>query len=729
MSANRSLADDDNSDLLGRNQTFYIILGILAGIGCGLFFGDHCQSLKFVADGFVNLLQMTVLPFLFLSLVSSIGKLSRTQSTKLLFCGSLSLALLWCVALFTICVVPGSFPEWKTGSFFSDTGQVQVDNGLSIELFIPSNIFSAFTEGLIPSVVIFSLLMGIALIGLPGTSSLIQTLDTICQALSRINHAIVKLMPFGVFVIIAEFAGTATFEEFGRLQTYLIVYTVSSLFLAFVVLPFLVTTLTDFSYVEVMKLSRRAMLTALATGKLILAIPILISETDRLLRRRNVTGDLKPDALYPIAYPFPHIGKLLGLLFIPFAAWFMGSPLDRSDYFQFLPLGLVSYFGGPIAATPYLLDQMHLPHDMFKLFLASSIVCGRIGDAVGVVHLVAFSLITISLMEKRLRLSAQRTAAYFGGVSLAGFLLLLVTSTFLTQLLPYFEKREEHLARLQILDNPAPCYVLSEMQPNPTQFEKEETTLDRIRRRQLIRVGFNPDKIPFAYFNGQKELVGHDVNLAHELAHELEVGIEFVPFDRERVAEQFQADHFDIIMSGLIATPDRAEKMHFSNPHLDLTLALLVPDYEASDFRSGRVNESPGIEIGVVEINQGFVRYVKRAYPRAKFVSLPAYQSFVENEANRPNALVVSAETASAFSLMYPDFEIVIPPGERVAVPIAFAMKLRDFEFHNYVETWLEAKRKDGTLKRNYDHWVLGKSSEKKSARWSIAKDLLGWLE
>ena len=50
----------------------------------------------------------------------------------------------------------------------------------------------------------------------------------------------------------------------------------------------------------------------------------------------------------------------------------------------FLAAGLFSYFGGPLLATPFLLDLMHLPHDMFQLFLVSGVYCGRLGDALGI---------------------------------------------------------------------------------------------------------------------------------------------------------------------------------------------------------------------------------------------------------------------------------------------------------------------------------------------------------
>jgi ABC-type amino acid transport substrate-binding protein len=64
----------------------------------------------------------------------------------------------------------------------------------------------------------------------------------------------------------------------------------------------------------------------------------------------------------------------------------------------------------------------------------------------------------------------------------------------------------------------------------------------------VIRVGYNEDKLPFAYFNVQDELVGFDVNMAHALARDLGVRIEFVRFARPTLAEQLAQDHFEVVI-------------------------------------------------------------------------------------------------------------------------------------------------------------------------------------
>ena len=53
-----------------------ILVGLVSGVIVGLFFGEHAGVLKVVADGFVKLLQMMVLPYITISIITSLGTLA-----------------------------------------------------------------------------------------------------------------------------------------------------------------------------------------------------------------------------------------------------------------------------------------------------------------------------------------------------------------------------------------------------------------------------------------------------------------------------------------------------------------------------------------------------------------------------------------------------------------------------------------------------------------------------
>ena len=57
-----------------------ILLGFVLGILFGLFFGEYCAGLKIFGDAFIKLLQMSILPYIVVSLMVGIGRLSYQQA-------------------------------------------------------------------------------------------------------------------------------------------------------------------------------------------------------------------------------------------------------------------------------------------------------------------------------------------------------------------------------------------------------------------------------------------------------------------------------------------------------------------------------------------------------------------------------------------------------------------------------------------------------------------------
>ena len=45
------------------------------------------------------------------------------------------------------------------------------------------------------------------------------------------------------------------------------------------------------------------------------------------------------------------------------------------------------------------------------------------------------------------------------------------------------------------------------------------------------------------------------------------------------------------------------------------------------------------------------------------------------------------------------------------------------------LNTWIDLKKKDKTMKILYDYWILGAAAEEKEPRWSIIRNVLGWID
>ncbi len=68
-----------------------ILIGLVLGVLTGLFFGEHAAVLDIVGKGYVGLLQMSILPYMVVSLINGIGQLSYEKAANLAISGGLVL--------------------------------------------------------------------------------------------------------------------------------------------------------------------------------------------------------------------------------------------------------------------------------------------------------------------------------------------------------------------------------------------------------------------------------------------------------------------------------------------------------------------------------------------------------------------------------------------------------------------------------------------------------------
>ncbi len=157
--------------------------------------------------------------------------------------------------------------------------------------------------------------------------------------------------------------------------------------------------------------------------------------------------------------------------------------------------------------------------------------------------------------------------------------------TYLSQSFQDRYSREDLVVERTLLGEPVESVVLQESGPNPVSKRQGEDPLERIRRRGVIRIGFDSDKIPFCYRHADGKLVGFDIDMAHQLARDLDVRIEFVPFVG-RVSKLLLSDHFDVAMSGVGGSVHRAAQLPDMEPYLEVTRALVVPDHRRQEINS-----------------------------------------------------------------------------------------------------------------------------------------------
>lgn len=713
-----------------------ILSGLGLGIAAGLFFGEPMGALGVVADAFLRLLRMTVLPYVVVSLVVGLGRLDYPQARALAWWGGGLLVLLWALSFAMVAVMPLAFPPLETASFFSST---LVDRSPPVDfvgLYIPSNPFHSLANEVVPAAVLFSIAVGIALIGIPGKEGLLRGLQIVIDALLRVTDFVVRLTPIGVFAIAASAAGTMTVEELQRVQVYLLTYVVFALITTLWLLPGLVSVFTPMEHREVLSRTRDAMVTAFATGSSFVVIPLLASHSKELLRRYGLDredSDAMVDVIIPASHTFPHAAKVLTLSFVVFGGWFVDAPIPLGKYATLAVAGIVSTFGSINVAVPFLLDLMRLPHDLFQLFVATGVINGRFGTLLAAMHVLVLTLIGTCALTGTLAFRWSLLARYLVATVLIVTAAVTGARVFFAYSVDTTYRWDEVVRNMQLIHETVPAVIHREPAPAPP-LEPGLTRLEAIKARGVVRVGYASEGgMPWSYFNARNELVGLDVEMAHGLARGLELSLEFVPlktdFTLEGVAEALDTGYCDIVMRGSAVRIEEVSTLSFSRPYLDLSLGFLVADHRREEFRSREALAAiPGLRLAMPDVAY-YRRRVQQLLPRAELIPVSDFRTFLEDDAGRFDAMVAGAETGSAWSLLYPHFGVVVPQPPLSRVPVAYPLPLGEHEWIGAVNTWLELARADGSFQQLYDHWILGSNAEPRGPRWSVIRDILHWVD
>jgi Na+/H+-dicarboxylate symporter len=705
------------------------MVALAAGLAVGAFFGETVAPIKVLADGFIKLLQMTVLPYVVVSIVASLGSLDARAARRLGLRASIVLVGLWAIALVFALLIPVAFPGQAKGAFFSTSLLERRPPFDFINLYIPSNPFHSLANGVVPAVVLFAIVLGVAMIGLERKQVLLDVLMAAGGLVGRATRMIIRLTPYGIFAISAHAAGTLKIEQLGQIQIYLAAYVATALLLSLWILPGLIAALTPIRHLEVLDSTRAGLMTAFMAADLFIVLPILIESCKDLLHSRGLVGadtrDL-PDVIVPASFNFPHTGKLLTLSFVLFAAWFADVTLALADYPRVALTGLLTFFGSLNAAVPFMLDAFRIPADTFQLYLATGVINSHFGALLAALHTLAVAILGTAAMSGTLTFSPSRVGR-FAIISLA---LTVITLAGLRAVFTYLLPSEFDGAALvygiRPVFEPVAADVLSGP-PDPDAIAAGTAHASAVRQRGVLRVCVLADRMPYAYVDQQGAFKGFDVEMAHRLAHDLDVRLAHVPAALEQLPAILDAGACDLAMAGVTVTPMRAATMMYSVPYLDETLAWVVRDHLRERFASWRtIRDIRGLRVAAPELPY----YLQVVRERAPQLALEVLSPDAPHDALTAfDAFLYPAERGSVSTLLHPEFTVVVPEPDLIKVPLAYPLFRHGDGWAGFVNTWIDLKRRDGTIDKLYQRWILGRDARPPQPRWSIIRDVLHWVE
>jgi len=744
--------------------SLWILISVILGIFTGLFFGELCSVLAPFTDAFIKIWQITVLPSVAIALIVGVGSLKRDTAKTFVLKAALVILLIWILCIAGYFAFQMAFPPRMDASFFS-TQTLAEKTGIDLaSQFIPSNPFSSLSDGIIPATVIFCLLLGFALMQDNGNGPVMNVLKVLMDALSRIMQYVSWTFPVGIFVITTVFIGSLTFEGFLDLQVYLITLAAAGILIGFVAMPLLITCFTSFRYRDILSAASEPVILAFATGNEFITLPLIADKVKNLFESRQMDpGDTRGSdsdratdppldparediqsqtgILVPIAYTFPMLGELAPLLFILFVAWSYQNPLNLIQQAELVLVGIPTLFGSANLAVMPLLSLLHLPTDAYNMFVSASVIHYSIVAPLTVMSIFTFTIITLALTTNQARFRWKRAVlSALVVIGLAALMIFGLHAGF-AQMLAGTYHDDEQITGIQMPADPAgnrldslvntTVYLKRADVPliNPTEYGDGDE-VRQIRERGVLRVGYNEYNVPFAFFNERGDLVGYDIEMAYDLARELNVSqIEFVPLtEPSEMPEALESGYCDLVMSAVMVKRDRLEQLKFTDPYVAVHLAFVVPDGKKDAFTNLEdVQTMDGLKVAVYN-NTGIVDVVRQRLPLATIVPIDSPKEFFED--GKADVLMIPAEEGYTLTLKYPFYDVaIVEPHDAYKMLYAYAVAKNSSESYllalNY---WIRMEKDYGMLDKKYDYWVQGNIPDTAEPRWSVAKNVLHWV-
>lgn len=190
-----------------------ILASMVLGVVAGLILGDSTQSIRWLGDLFIRLIQMAVVPLIFVTIVAGLVSMGDPARLGRMGVKTLGMFMVTSVPAITIALLLALFIQPGVGVDLSGAipevlGE-PVPIGQRLMQIVPTNPINALATGDILAVIFFSLLLGtgILVVGEPA-KPLAQVFEAGATVILRMVYWIMEFAPVGVFALIAWVTGT-----------------------------------------------------------------------------------------------------------------------------------------------------------------------------------------------------------------------------------------------------------------------------------------------------------------------------------------------------------------------------------------------------------------------------------------------------------------------------------------------------------------------------------------
>jgi ABC-type amino acid transport substrate-binding protein len=222
--------------------------------------------------------------------------------------------------------------------------------------------------------------------------------------------------------------------------------------------------------------------------------------------------------------------------------------------------------------------------------------------------------------------------------------------------------------------------------------------LEKVKNSGKLVIGTTGNYRPFSYMDSNNKLIGYDIEWGNIIAEELGVKAEYVTGQFAGLIPGLVANKFDVILSGVNVTEERAKSIDFSESYAQ-DGAVAVVKKGANSVKS--IKDIKGKIVGV-NAGSAFEAVVRQIGGFKELKVYPgAAESFADLIAGRVDVVAIGLPAAAEYIQNSPSGKDIEITGEPFDVKqIGVAIPKGEAELKAEIDRIIKAKKEDGTYEK-----------------------------
>ncbi len=220
-----------------------------------------------------------------------------------------------------------------------------------------------------------------------------------------------------------------------------------------------------------------------------------------------------------------------------------------------------------------------------------------------------------------------------------------------------------------------------------------------------LRVGVSPDYPP-VIFERDGTILGIEADLARRAGQALKRPVEFVRIPFPELIDALEAGEIDVVMSGLSITPERAERVQFTRPYMEVGQLSMIRKRDIARFGRPNAIRRAGARVGYERATTG-ERFVAEALPFAESFAFDSVEAGLRSlRADRIDFFVHDAPTIwqLAGGLDHRDLIGLYRP--LTEEELAWAVRRDDPQLRAVLDATLAHWQREGLIEPIVQRWI-----------------------